>query len=32
VEFHNLVAKTLCATKRARLDTCTSIAFLNKRV
>jgi hypothetical protein len=28
VEFHNLVAKTLYATKRARLDTCTAIAFL----
>jgi hypothetical protein len=28
VKFHNLVAKTLHATKRARLDTCTAIAFL----
>jgi hypothetical protein len=28
VEFHNLVAKTLYATKRARPDTCTAIAFL----
>jgi hypothetical protein len=28
VEFHNLVAKTLCSTKRARPDTCTAIAFL----
>jgi hypothetical protein len=28
VEFHNLVAKTLYATKRARLDTCTAISFL----
>jgi hypothetical protein len=27
VEFHNLVAKTLYAIKRARSDTCTSIAF-----
>ena len=27
VQFHNLVAKTLYATKRARPDTCTSIAF-----
>jgi hypothetical protein len=26
VEFHNLVAKTLYATKRARPDTCTAIA------
>lgn len=32
VEFHNLVAKTLYATKRARPDTCTSIAFLTMRV
>jgi len=32
VEFHNLVAKTLYATKRARPDTCTSIAFLTTRV
>jgi hypothetical protein len=28
VEFHNLVANTLYATKRARPDTCTTIAFL----
>ena len=32
VEFHNLVAKILCATKRARPDTCTSIAFLMMQV
>ena len=32
VEFHNLVAKTLYATKRARPDTCTAIAFLMTRV
>jgi hypothetical protein len=32
VQFHNLVAKTLYATKRARPDTCTSIAFLTTRV
>jgi hypothetical protein len=32
VEFHNLVAKTLYAAKRARPDTCTAIAFLNMRV
>jgi Reverse transcriptase (RNA-dependent DNA polymerase) len=32
VEFHNLVAKTLFATKRARPDTCTSISFLTTRV
>lgn len=31
-EFHNLVAKTLYATKRARPDTCASIAFLTTRV
>ncbi len=30
--FHNLVAKTLYATKRARPDTCTAIAFLTTRV
>jgi hypothetical protein len=30
--FHNLVAKTLFATKRARPDTCTAIAFLTTRV
>jgi hypothetical protein len=32
VEFHNLVAKTLYATKRARPDTCMAIAFLTTRV
>jgi hypothetical protein len=32
VQFHNLVAKTLYATKRARPDICTSIAFLTMRV
>jgi hypothetical protein len=32
VEFHNLVAKTLYATKRARPDTCTATAFLTTRV
>jgi hypothetical protein len=32
VKFHNLVANTLYATKRARPDTCTAIAFLTKRV
>ena len=32
IEFHNLVAKTLYATKRARPDTCTAIAFLMTRV
>jgi hypothetical protein len=32
VEFHNLVAKTLYATKRARPDTCTAIAFLTMTV
>jgi hypothetical protein len=32
VAFHNLVAKTLYATKRARPDTCTAIAFLMTRV
>jgi hypothetical protein len=31
VEFHNIVAKTLCVTKRARPDTCTPIAFLTTR-
>ena len=30
--FHTLVAKTLYATKRARPDTCTAIAFLTTRV
>jgi hypothetical protein len=32
VEFHNMVAKTLYATKRARPDTCTAITFLMMRV
>jgi hypothetical protein len=32
VEFHNLVANTLYATKRDRPDTCTTIAFLTTRV
>jgi hypothetical protein len=32
VEYHNLVAKMLYATKRARPDTCTAIAFLTTRV
>ncbi len=32
VEFHNLVAKTLYATKRARPATCTAIAFLTTRL
>jgi hypothetical protein len=32
VEFHNLVAKTLYATKRVRPDTCTAIVFLTTRV
>jgi hypothetical protein len=32
VEFHNLVAKMLYATKCARPDTCTAIAFLMMRV
>jgi hypothetical protein len=32
VEFHNLVAKTLYYTKRARPDTCIAIAFLTTRV
>jgi hypothetical protein len=31
-EFHNLVAKTLYCTKRARPDTCTAVAFLTTRV
>jgi hypothetical protein len=30
--FHNIVAKILYATKRARPDTCTAIAFLTTRV
>jgi hypothetical protein len=32
IAFHNLVAKTLDATKRARPDTCTAVAFLTTRV
>jgi hypothetical protein len=32
VAFHNLVAKTLYTTKRARPDTCTAVAFLTTRV
>ncbi len=32
VEFHNIVAKTLCVTKRARPDTCAPIAFSTTRV
>jgi hypothetical protein len=32
VEFHNIVAKTLYVTKRARPDSCTPIAFLTTRV
>jgi hypothetical protein len=32
VEFHNLVAKTLYATKRAMPYTCTAITFLTTRV
>jgi hypothetical protein len=30
--FHNLVAKTLCVSKHARLDVSTAIAFLTTRV
>jgi hypothetical protein len=30
-EFHNIVAKTLYATKQARLDTCTPVAYLATR-
>ena len=32
VDFQNLVAKTLYATKRAIPDTCTSIAYLTTRI
>ena len=32
VIFHNLTAKTLFTTKRARPDTCTSLSFLTTRV
>jgi hypothetical protein len=31
-QFHNLVAKTLYAPKRARPDTCTAVAYLTTRV
>jgi hypothetical protein len=31
-EFHNIVAKTLYATKRSRPDTCTAVAYLTTRV
>ena len=31
VQFHNLVAKNLYATKRARPDTCMAVAFLTTR-
>jgi hypothetical protein len=31
-DFHTIVAKTLYVTKRARPDTCLSIAFLTTRV
>ena len=32
VQFHNLAAKTLYATKRSRPDTCIDVAFLSTRV
>jgi hypothetical protein len=32
IAFHKITAKTLFATKRARPDTCTSVAFLTTRV
>jgi len=32
IAFHNIIAKVLFATKRARPDTCTSITFLMTRV
>ena len=32
VEFQDLAAKTLYATKRSRPNTCTAIAFLTTRV
>ena len=32
VAFHNLVVKTLYATKQARPDTCTSISFVTMRI
>ena len=28
IQFHNLVAKTLYATKRSSPDTCTAVVFL----
>ena len=31
VKFHNLVGNTLYATKQARPDTCTAVAFLTMR-
>ena len=31
-QFQNLMAKTLYATKRARIDTCTAVVFLTTRV
>ena len=31
IQFQNLVAKTLYATKRSRPDTCTAVAFLTPR-
>ncbi len=31
VQCHDVVAKTLCVTKRARPDTCTPVAFLTMR-
>jgi hypothetical protein len=31
-DFHNIVAKTLYASKRARPNTCTAVAFLTTRV
>ena len=31
-DFHNIVAKTLYATKRSRPDTCTAVAYLTTRV
>ena len=32
VQFHNLVAKNLYATKQSRPDTCTAVGFLTTRV
>ena len=32
VQFHNLVANTVYATKRSRPDTCTDVLFLTTRV